>query len=162
MKAFTTLTTLLICLISFGQNAETEINDQIWKPFTAAWEANDGEAYNAVHSDDVWRINPGRLLVGDEYRSRNASRMTGQKENRIIEFSFETRTSNRDNAYEVGYYRITDYSKEPTAYYVGRFHVALKKVDGKWKIIQDWDTGEINGVKITPKSLEKRTFTHFE
>lgn len=162
MKNTLTLTLLLAALLSSGQSAQDEINDQIWTPFTKAWEANDGEAYNAIHSADVWRINPGRLLVGDEYKSRNAERMTGRKQPNIIEFSFEHRMVNGDNAYEVGYYRISDPSIDEPPIHIGRFHVALKKIDGRWKITQDWDTSEINGERITYQSVENRDFTHFE
>ena len=159
--------TLSIILLAFSQlvlaqSAQEEIDAQVWMPFTKAWETNDGELYNSVHSHDVWRINPGRLLVGHEYRTRNLERMKGQDKNSIIEFTFETRTSNGDNAYEVGYYRITNNTEATPVYYVGRFHVALKRTDGVWKITQDWDTGEINGTKITPESLEKRDFRHFK
>ena len=153
---------LLSPFLTHAQNIEGEINKDVWVPFTQAWETNNANLYNAVHTDDVWRINPGRLLIGAEYKSRNAERMQGQEQQRIIEFSFETRTSNGDQAYEVGYYRITDSADNEPKYYVGRFHVALIKKQGKWKIRQDWDTDSINGVKITPESLSKRTFIHFE
>lgn len=162
MKAINVILPFLICISVVAQTAQQEIDEQIWLPFTQAWEDNDGEAFNAIHSDDVWRINPGRLLVGAEYKSRNAENMQGQNRERIIEFTFETRTSNGNNAYEVGYYRITDNSQEEPRYFVGRFHVAMKKIDGVWKIIQDWDTGEINGVEITAESLRNRDFIHFE
>lgn len=161
MKVQFFLLIFIISTFSYGQ-ATSEIDQQIWIPFTKAWEANDAEAYNAIHSDNVWRINPGRLLIGDEYKQRNSDRMKGQKSNSIIEFSFETRTSNGNNAYEVGYYRITRERDGSSQSFVGRFHVALKKIDGIWKIIQDWDTDEINGVKLTPESLENRTFIHFQ
>ena len=162
MKIIIQFLFIAIAFTCMAQNAEDEIDQEIWMPFTKAWEANDGEAFNSIHSDNVWRINPGRLSIGDEYKSRNAERMKMQKKNSIIEFSFETRTSNRDNAYEVGYYRITNNATQPPSYFVGRFHVALKKINGAWKITQDWDTDEINGIKITAESLEKRDFIHFE
>lgn len=162
MKVLVSFITVFIFIGALAQTTQNEIDEQIWKAFTKAWETNDGEGFNAIHSDDVWRINPGRLLIGDEYKSRNAERMTGQAKESIIEFSFETRTSNRDNAYEVGYYRITSPTDSGNQYYVGRFHVAMKKIDGAWKITQDWDTGEINGVTITPESVENRDFIHFQ
>ncbi|WP_421763286.1 nuclear transport factor 2 family protein [Ekhidna sp.] len=161
MKFIFTLILATSFCFAFSQNTEKEINNMVWKPFTQAWEANDGEAFNKIHSKDVWRINPGRLLIGEEYKSRNSMRMNGVKKDRIIEFTFETRTSNGDNAYEVGYYRITDTSGLEPKFYVGRFHVALKKIDGQWKIIQDWDTDKINDVEITPESISSRNFTHF-
>ncbi|MEP1035315.1 nuclear transport factor 2 family protein [Ekhidna sp.] len=162
MKAIILSIITLISTITFSQETQAEIDNQIWIPFTKAWESNDGAGYNAIHSDDVWRINPGRLLVGDEYKKRNTDRMQGQISNSIIEFSFETRTSNGTNAYEVGYYRITRKADSGAQYFVGRFHVALRKIDGAWKITQDWDTGEINGVKLTAESLSNREFTHFQ
>lgn len=162
MKTFAILLLLSLSFHLSAQSVQSEIDEQIWIPFTAAWESNDGDAYNAIHSDDVWRINPGRLLVGDEYKSNNRSKMQGQEKNSIIEFTFETRTANGDNAYEVGYYRITSNQGNEPRYFVGRFHVALKKINGRWKITQDWDTGEINGVKITPESLSGRDFIHFQ
>ncbi|MEM7298684.1 MAG: nuclear transport factor 2 family protein [Bacteroidota bacterium] len=149
-------------VITYSQSAQNEIDEQVWKAFTKDWETNDSEGYNAVHSDDVWRINPGRLLVGDEYKNRNSERMKGQEKKRIIEFSFETRTTNGNNAYEVGYYRITDTVEAKTKYYVGRFHVALKKINDRWKISQDWATDEINGITISPERLSNRFFIHFE
>lgn len=127
VRLLTGTLTILLALTMNGQNIQAHIDQQVWKPFKLAWEANDGEGYNQIHADDIWRINPGRLLVGDEYKERNRERMRGQNQKRIIEFSFETRTANQKNAYEVGYYRITDTSEESTKYYVGRFHVALKK-----------------------------------
>ena len=162
MKRLIFISCLLFSTICLAQNIQQEIDKQVWVAFTKAWETKDGEAYNAIHSDDVWRINPGRLLVGDEYKSSNAERMQGQSKSSIIEFSFETRTANGDNAYEVGYYRITSNEGDTPQYFVGRFHVALRKIDGSWKITQDWDTPEINGEKITPESLQDRTFRHFE
>ena len=160
MKISQSIILLIFSATLFGQDTQTEIDQQVWTVFTEAWETNDSEAYNSIHSADVWRINPGRLLVGEEYRKRNVERMQGQKKDSIIEFSFETRTSNGENAYEVGYYRIT--RKTDGEQFVGRFHVALKKIDGSWKITQDWDTDEINGEKLTAESLQNRDFTHFQ
>ena len=162
MKSFFSLLLLFSALSGYSQTAQEEIDTQVWIPFTKAWEANDAKAYNAVHSEDIWRINPGRLLIGDEYKMANSKRMDGNSNGRIIEFSFETRIVNKDNAYEVGYYRVTTPPAEVGQSHVGRFHVALKKINGQWKITQDWDTGEINGEKITPESLENRDFIHFQ
>ena len=162
MKKANCLFLILVSLQMLAQNPQKEIDQDVWGPFTKAWESNDGEAYNEVHTDNVWRINPGRLLVGEEYKNRNLERMKKQESNRIIEFSFETRTTNGNNAYEVGYYRITDSSDSVPKYYVGRFHVAIKKQNGVWKISQDWDTDSINGAEISPESLSKRDFIHFQ
>lgn len=160
-----TLNTLFIYLVSFSlfaQTAQQEIDEQIWVPFTKAWESNNAEDFNAIHSDDVRRISRGKLMVGEEYKARNREQMKGQMSNRTIEFTFETRAANGIYAYEVGYFRITQKTEGKPDYFIGRFHVALRKIDGVWKITQDWDTGEINGVKITPESVEKREFIRFK
>lgn len=160
MKTFILIILSTIAITTYAQDVQTEIDQQVWVAFTKAWEANNGEGFNAIHTDDVWRINPGRLLIGSEYKDRNADRMQGQSKNSIIEFSFESRSANGNNAYDVGYYRITNNSDGRQ--FVGRFHVALIKVEGTWKIRQDWDTDEINGVKLTAESLKNRKFKHYE
>lgn len=149
----------------FSQETQAEIDQQIWVPFTKAWESNDHKAYNALHTDDVWRITPGRLLVGDAYKKRNVERMTSnisQGQKRRIEFWFEHRMANNDKAYEIGYYRITDTSADEPKYYYGRFHIALKKIDGRWKISQDWDSSNINGNEVTAEEYAKGNSKHYE
>ena len=160
MKLLIITLLISISITVSAQDRQKEIDQQVWVKFTAAWEANDANTFNSIHTDDVWRINPGRLLIGDQYKNRNTDRMKGQEKNSIIEFSFESRSINGDSAYEVGYYRIT--RKDDKQQFVGRFHVALRKVNGVWKIAKDWDTDEINGIKVTPESLNKRDFIHFQ
>jgi len=154
---------LSISISAFGQNLQKEIEDQIWTPFTKAWESNNSQAYNDLHTDDVWRITPQGLVVGDEYKNRNEERMSNNKnQSRKIEFWFEHRLANGNNAYQVGYYRITDTSTTETQYYYGRFHVGLKKIDGQWKISQDWDTSNINGGEVTAEEYAKGESKHYE
>ena len=37
----------------------------------------------------------------------------------------------------------------------GRFHCVIKKIDGVWKIAQDWDDDEINGRKVSAEDWAK-------
>ena len=62
----------------------------------------------------------------------------------------------RGVVYEVGYYKITmQRPGEETKEYYARFHIVTKMIEGQWKIVQDWDTNEINGVKISKTDFEK-------
>ena len=64
-----------------------------------------------------------------------------------------------DVAYETGFYRVLyrEPGKEPRASY-GRFHVVLRKIDGNWKIAQDWDSNSFNGRPINAGDFEKAVF----
>ena len=66
----------------------------------------------------------------------------------LIDFTFEQRTAKEDVAYEVGYYKITWRAGDSTSEFFGRFHVVLRKVDGIWKIAQDWDNSNIMGQEV--------------
>ena len=43
-----------------------------------------------------------------------------------------------------------------TQVHFGQFHIVLKKIDGHWKITQDWDTSTIAGKPITAEVFESR------
>ncbi len=52
-------------------------------------------------------------------------------------------------------------SKEISSIY-GQFHIVLKKIDGNWKITQDWDTDKINGKKLSEEDFDKQKPLQFE
>ena len=58
--------------------------------------------------------------------------------------------------YEVGFYRVIyqEEGKENRKSY-GRFHVVLKKIDGQWKIAQDWDSNSFNGRPIGQQDFDE-------
>ena len=52
-------------------------------------------------------------------------------------------------AHQIGYYAITykePKTKNKTTY--AQFQVTLKKIHGVWKILQDFDTEKVGGVKV--------------
>ncbi|WP_222983080.1 YybH family protein [Flagellimonas meishanensis] len=145
----------------FAQNLRydhsKEIDVQVWEPFKIAFDNNDANTFISLHSDDILRITKWEIRKGADFKERILSSMG--KENAIprkIEFKFEHRIYSKDIAYEVGYYKITmnKDSESPKDVY-GRFHIVLKRLDGVWKICQDWDVAEINGEKIGPKDYER-------
>lgn len=163
MKKLFLIVTVLISFFAVAQSPQDEIDQQIWVPFTKAWESNDAKAFNAIHTKDVWRVNSGRLLFGSEYKDANEKRMgSSTNTSRTIEFWFEHRVLSGNRAYEVGYYRSTDLSNSAPQYYYGRFHVSLEKVDGVWKITLDWDTADVNGRAVDAAEFAKGKPIHFE
>ena len=162
-KQFVLLLCILIGFSSFSQverniEVENEVNETLWKPFKQAWESRNAEAYLALHTNDVLRINDwGGIKTGEEFKkSIIQSYSREDNRNRTINFWMEQRFYNGDIGYEVGYFKIEskEAGKEDQFYY-GRFHVLLRKESGQWKIAQDWDVDKINGVALTEEDFQK-------
>lgn len=135
----------------------SEVDKHIWEPFRTSYAAADAETFNSLHTDDIRRISRSGIQVGDVYRQANIKYFSRlNRDPRTIDFAFEHRIYTGDQGYEIGYYKIkyTPPGEEPR-YSYARFHVALRKVDGVWKIAQDWDTDEINGVEITADDFDR-------
>lgn len=133
-----------------------EIDQQLWKSFVNSFNSRDGKKHIEIHTEDVLRITKNGIRIGNEYRDqiiKNYGRKDQPK--REIQFKFEHRIHAPNIAYEVGYFKIISFHKEGEKVYYGRFSVVLKKVNGRWKIAQDWDVDAINGVPITAKDYEK-------
>ena len=79
-----------------------------------------------------------------------------------LDFWFDSRQTNRHTSYEVGFYRMGMTTKSgATNYFYGQFHIVLRKIDGHWKIVQDWDTETIGGRSITAADFERRPPARF-
>ncbi len=161
---------LTIIILSYGSIAlsqaernpeiEKEVNEQLWGPFKKAWETRNAQDFNDLHTDDVLRVSKwGGVKIGSEYKDRIVeSYKKPDNRERTIDFWLEHRYYSGNTGYEVGYLKIVikEEGKDPR-YSYSRFHVVLKKVDGKWKIAQDWDTNNINGVAVTAEDYAKGT-----
>lgn len=133
-----------------------QIDEQLWESFVNSFNSRNGDKHLQIHTKDVLRITKSGIRKGKAYRDRIiASYGAKNQPERKIEFKFEHRIHAPDIAYEVGYFKIVSFHKEGEKEYYGRFSVVLKKVDGRWKIAQDWDVDEINGVPITKKDYDK-------
>lgn len=151
---------LLACGSTWAQDndnsLEKEIDETIWKLFKQSYEARDWEAFNALHTDDVLRVHDGGIQKGLEYKDAIKSYYEAEDNRKTtIDFVMERRTYKGDIGYEVGFYRVIyeEEGKDDRMSY-GRFHVVLKKIDGKWKIAQDWDSGTFNGRPIGPEDFD--------
>ncbi len=145
---------LMISNSLYAQDAAIQkaIDEQVWLPFIKTYNTFDGEGFNALHTKNVLRAGPWGILQGEEYFAnnlKNSARSKESGEQRSIAFRFEHRVVKGDVAYEVGYYKVASKRNGEVRTFFGRFDVVLRKVDGIWKLAQDWDVDNINGKKLT-------------
>ncbi|MBQ4804094.1 nuclear transport factor 2 family protein [Aquimarina sp. MMG015] len=159
---------MLFSSIMLGQVNSSEIQKQIdqtvWKPFQKAYEALDAVSLNAIYADEVLRVTPKGIDTKNVFKSKNVERLKASKESNTqikLDFWFDSRHTNDDTSYEVGFYKIGITADNKTQYLYGQFHIALKKINGVWKITQDWDTTTINGKPITKEDFEKKKSLRF-
>ena len=133
------------------------VDEQVWEPFKKAYLARDAEGFNAIHTDDVMRITGSGFQIGQVYKDANVQWLEGGKDRppQSIDFVFEHRIYSEEVAYEVGYYKISTPSQPNGRKSYARFSVLLKKVDGQWKIAQDWDVHQISGEWVTAEDFDR-------
>ena len=133
-----------------GQSIQQSINDQVWKPFISTYNNRDTDGFMAIHSKDVVRSprDAKMVLNWNEYfeqqkRGDDDGKTSGNK--RHLGLRFAERIANDNQAMEVGIYKviISDKTGNIRTFY-GRFHVALRKENGIWKILVDTDSSEGN------------------
>lgn len=165
MRKLVLLSILGLSFYGYAQESveqiQNEIDVNVWKPFQKAFETLDGEALNATYAKEVLRVTPQGIDTENTFKSTNLKRFEQNKAEGItiaLDFWFDSRHTNKTTSYEVGFYRIgfTDKDGE-TNYSYGQFHIVLKKIDGQWKITQDWDTATINGNTITDSDFAKQS-----
>ncbi|NER15245.1 DUF4440 domain-containing protein [Leptobacterium flavescens] len=163
MQRYFLLFTAMLSLCSLrAQDTETiqkEIDRQVWKPFKEAFENADAEKLNATYAEEVLRVTPQKIDTGNEFKGQNLTRFRQNKESGTeikLDFWFDSRHTNEDTSYEVGFYRIGFRTNGKESIVYGQFHIVLKKVDGQWKITQDWDTTTINGNEITAADFARK------
>ncbi|NAS32410.1 DUF4440 domain-containing protein [Flavobacteriaceae bacterium R38] len=158
--------TLIILILSFvgvkaqeSLNVQQQINQEVWRSFKKAFETLNAEDLNALYADEVLRVTPQGIDTKNKFKEQNLERFNINKANGnriLLDFWFDSRHTNNDTSYEVGFYRIKFLNKSEESIVYGQFHIVLKKIQGKWKITQDWDTTIINGEEITAKDFSKQ------
>lgn len=144
---------------------QKEIDKNLWKPFKEAFENIDGEKLNALYAGEVIRVTPNGIDTENKFKIANLKRFEENKENSTtiqLNFWFDSRHTNETTSYEVGFYKLDFVTKEEAITIYGQFHIVLHKIDGLWKITQDWDTTKINGSSITAIDFNKQTPLEFK
>lgn len=161
---FLTMTLFQLSLLNAQtstQAIQTEIDQTVWKPFQQAFQTLDGVALNATYADQVLRVTPSGIDTKNSFKKSNLERFAQNKaarESITLDFWFDSRRTQNDISYEVGFYRIGFTDKNgKTAYSYGQFHIVLQKINGQWKITQDWDTATMKGKPITATDFELNT-----
>lgn len=161
-KQLFTVLLLFISIAAFSQNSQKEINEQVWKPFIKTLLSHDVDGFMNLHSKDVMRVerDNGHILNFDQYKKDlNTSwpawkqSIEVEKTKNSFELRFLERTSNGNQAFEVGYFKnetINVKGEKRTGY--GQFHVALRKENGVWKILVDSDSN--NNRTITEEMFQ--------
>ena len=168
MKLYFALIALFFTFFTNSQDLEAvqeEIDQHLWKPFKQAFENLDAEKLNALYAKDVLRVTPNKIDTQNAFKDGNIKRLNGHKENHTdlkLDFWFDSRHTNEINSYEVGFYRMELSNADGINTIYGQFHIVLRKIDGSWRIIQDWDTSIINGEEIGVKAFEKQKPIQFD
>ncbi|WP_421919396.1 nuclear transport factor 2 family protein [Marinifilum sp.] len=140
------------------ERIQKEIDKTVWIEFKSAFERIDAKALNALYADQTLRVSPKGIDTENHFKAANLERFQTLNESSAIvklDFWFESRHTNQNTSYEVGYYRIVTKIGDENSIYYGQFHIVLKKISGSWKIVQDWDTAIINGKKIGKIEFER-------
>lgn len=135
-----------------------QINDEVWTKFEQAFISYDVDLFKSIHTQDILRIPADKKVIvpSKEYFESQDKSFKWIKENNYqtkIELKFIERICNTSYASERGIFKFTiidDESKERIVY--GKFHVLLKKTDGRWKIFFDYDSNEMG--TITAESFK--------
>lgn len=132
---------MLFCISMNSQDAikvVTEINNEIWKPFIEAFGNFDTDAFMAIHSESLIRINKDGKQIRDRETYEKSQRKWNynKKGERAISFSFQSRFYGENLGFEKGYYKVkyTNASQD-IQYSYGMFEVVLRKEKGQWKIL---------------------------
>jgi hypothetical protein len=131
-----------------ARSALRDINRDIWTPFSEAYASNDAAKYLALHSKEFIRANgnskSSQDLAGYSASVERSFAWTAEDGGRsTIEFRFFERIATASTASERGIYKYTYHPKNgsPNEGY-GQFHVVLRKENGVWKILTDYDSNE--------------------
>lgn len=168
MKKHVLFIALVTSFVMHSQDSaqiQKEIDLNLWKPFKAAFENLDAERLNALYADEVLRVTPGGIDTENLFKKGNEERLGRHRQTNTslqLDFWFDSRHTNAGTSYEVGFYRMTLTSSSEVQTIYGQFHIVLKKEDGTWKIVQDWDTGAILGKELSKQDFDKKEPIQFD
>lgn len=168
MKKYIPFLTLFLAFFANSQDivkVQKEIDQTLWRPFKQAFEELNAKKLNALYAEEVLRVTPKGIDTKNSFKEVNSERLNGHKDRSTVlelDFWFDSRHTNEDTSYEVGFYRMTLTNDEGIDDIYGQFHIVLKKRNGIWKITQDWDTTVLNGKALSKEDFEKQPPIRFD
>ena len=168
-KSVLVLVLFLYGMVAQAGDEETwqkEIDEQVWKVFIEAYESADIDAYNALYTEDVLRVTPAGIDTEGRFKEENKQHFKNRKADNAVstlDFWFEHRQTNHDTSYEVGFFDISyTHDSGEEDHFLGQFHIVLKKIDGVWKITQDWDSDFVRNAKVSADDFSLKTPVEFD
>ncbi|WP_223033261.1 nuclear transport factor 2 family protein [Hanstruepera marina] len=144
------ITLFFVCEVFSQEKSHlTDINKQIWEPFTSAFETFDYNLFASLHREDLIRVsgNGKHIQNKKDYIKGYESRWSNSNRSQTISFRFLERIANNESASERGIYKLTlNPNTEQEQSFYGKFHVLLKKENEIWKILVDYDSSENNTI----------------
>ena len=151
LKTF--LLIVMVMAVTFSASAQSEclkvINDQVWAPFTKAYETHDADLFGSIHHSEFIRASGGTksLEFKESYIDGYVRRWANPRGKQTISFRFLERFCNEETASERGIYKLTiGPGTENERSFYGKFHVILKKENGNWRLLVDYDSSEGNTI----------------
>lgn len=129
------------------------LNNDIWHAYRRAYGNGDAAAFLALHSPDLIRAGgPAQRIQGFPAHAAETGRwfaeLAAGGDGVDIDFRFTERIAEGDLASERGRYRLT--ARRPGAedkVFHGAFHLFARRIDGRWRIVVDYDSDE--GATVT-------------
>ncbi len=109
---------------------QKNIDQTVWAPFQKAYEALDGASLNAIYAEEVLRVTPEGIDTKNAFKDKNLESLKASKESKKkikLDFWFDSRFTNENTSYEVGFYKIGITANSEIQYIYGQFHIVLKK-----------------------------------
>lgn len=152
MKYYLATATILLASMAIAQSVRQSINEDVWRPFIESFNQHDSKSFMELHSRDLVRSSRDSrtVLDRDEYAAQMQRGDENEKQRKLtrrLELRFTERLASDDQAIEVGIYKTTYmFDDKPAKSFYGRFHVVLRREEGKWKILVDTDSSEGNTI----------------
>lgn len=147
INSFILLVMLVLCSSGFAQTDVIleEINYQIWDNFTQAFQNKDFQLFESLHHPDLIRVNGNAdiLLDKENYLVNYKQSWEVTDNNLDINFRFLERIYSNTAASERGIYKLTvNANLEDEKTFYGKFHVLMRKENGQWQFVMDYDSDE--------------------
>ncbi len=76
-----------------------EIDETVWRPFKAAFEARDGAALNALYAEEVLRATPDGIDTDNQFKTQNLVPPKNPEMTVRLAFWLESRRTNATTSY---------------------------------------------------------------
>jgi ketosteroid isomerase-like protein len=150
---------LLSTSAALAETAQAEINRQVWRTQMQGMREFDERKFMSVMSPDVMQVSYDRKVIRDRaaFEKQTAdlyAKLRATRPQRGMEVRFTSRFASGNMAFETGFYKFTLVDKGVTKVFYGAVQSALRKENGIWKIVLDYDAESYGGQPVTAAMYE--------